>query len=114
MGFATAIVLFTLSPIRAFTLERSGIREGRGISSCLSSSVWPGEIFLRLREAVESRESDSELEPEFEESCVEDPNCDPEFEAFLSDGVGVSGLALTHFGAMIRFRLPIIDTKTDG
>ena len=75
------------------TLIRDGteILGGR-LSSWSRLSFFPRETFLRLREAVESRESASESESRFEDFCVEGPDFTSESTPLSKTGDVISAL----------------------
>jgi hypothetical protein len=84
--------LSTLSLTCTFIREGAEILEGRGLSSWSRLSFFAGETFLRLREAVECREWESESI--FEDSCIEGSDNTSESTPVSEAGEAISALEL--------------------
>jgi hypothetical protein len=85
-----------------FIREGAKILGGGGLSSWSWSglSLFPRETFLRLHEAVESRES--ELESRFEDSCIESSDFTPEFTPLSETGEAISAPELASRATIMR------------
>jgi hypothetical protein len=96
----------------AFIREGAEILEGRGVSSRWRFSSFPGETFLRLREAVESRKS--EPESRFEDSCVDDPDIMSEYTPSVDAGEGISALEWAIRATMVHEGSETTNSRVEG